>query len=128
MRHVRLLATVLMLTFGVCILTATLPGCSGTPIAETPVGENAIRYQQAVGMYSTTVETMTALNDARVITLQQAEEFERIRASASRLLIEWRAAVVARQPFSGWDSLESLLEEMIRLQIEGTPAGTPIGR
>lgn len=118
MRHVRLIATVLILVFGVC-LTATVPGCSSAPIAETPVGENAIRYQQAVGLYATAVQTMTSLNDARVITLQQAEEFERVRASASRLLVQWRASVVAREPFNGWNSLESLLEEMIRMTIEG---------
>lgn len=104
----------------VFLLTATciapvLPGCA---TAATSEENNAIHYLQTETLYTSTLRTMTALANSGKISREQAEEFERYRVSASRLLDEWRTSVLSHQPFSGWDSLESVLEELIRVQAE----------
>lgn len=109
-----LVSCVLILT-ATCIPAITLPGCAATGTSE---GDNAVHYLQAETLYTSTLRTMTALANSGKVTREQAEEFEGYRASASRLLDEWRESVMAHEPFNGWDSLESILEELLRVQAE----------
>lgn len=97
-----------------CLLSIS---CAATG---TAAGDNAVTYLQVEKMYASTVRTMTSLANAGKVDLEDAEEFDRYRTSASHLLDEWRASVMDGQPFSGWDSLESVLEEMIRMQVEAS--------
>lgn len=96
---------------------------AGCATSSDPVVNNAVRYAQTEQVYTSTVRTATALAQQGKLSVDDAERFEAARSSASRLLDEWRAAVVAGAPWNGWDSLESILEELIRIQAQAAQEG-----
>ena len=96
---------------------AVMPGCSSSA---DPVTQNGVAYIQAESVYSATVRTMTTLANSGNLTLAQAQRFDTARRSASQLLTQWRVSVIAGKPFDGLSSLNSILDELIRIQLEST--------
>ena len=96
---------------------AVMPGCSSSA---DPVTQNGVAYIQAEAVYSSAVRTMTTLANSGNLTLDQATRFDRVRRSASQLLTQWRVSVIEGKPFDGLSSLNSILDELIRIQLEST--------
>ena len=116
MKH-RIVSLVLMSVLSLACSISLWPGCATT---SDPADTSAVHYYDAERVYANIVRTMTALGNAGSLTLAQAERFELARASANRLLDEWRAAVQRREPWDGWRSLESVLAELVRIQTEAS--------
>lgn len=95
---------------------ATSTGCA--TVAGDPVATNAARAFQARVAYNSALKAANAR--APRMSLEQAEQFERVRQSAKRLLTSWDEAVAAGRPFSGSDSLVSILAELALL-VEENP-------
>lgn len=112
MKSICLAIVCLGLTVGTA---STFTGCA---TAQTDVENNAIRYYQTETVYASTVRAMTALANSGKIKLEDAERFESVRISASRMLDQWKKSVAAGEPWDNWAALETLLEELIRIQIE----------
>jgi hypothetical protein len=113
---VKYLACLIVAIFSAAALTAVpLSGCAAS--GADPVTANAVSFYQTEAVYTSAVRTMTTLVDGGQASLAQAERFETARVSAARLLDEWRASVIAGRPFNGMDSLYSILDELVRIQL-----------
>ena len=99
----------------VCGTATQLPGCAHTGSA---VSDNAVNYATSEQLYITTLRTLTSLANSGKLTLDQAERIESIRARASSVLDRWRASVLAGQPGSFQASFDSVIAELIQLQLE----------
>lgn len=109
------------------LLVFCAAGLHGCASSSDPVVNNAVRYAQTEQVYTSTVRTATALAQQGKLNVDAAEKFEAARSSAARLLDAWRASVVAGLPWDGWASLESVLEELIRIpaQAQAEPIAGP---
>lgn len=106
-----------------CVLSATaLPSCSTNP---DPVVRNAVAYTQSRAVYRTTVQTLVGLIQANKLSETQVTRVEQLEASAFRLLTQWNVAIAAHQPFSAQASLESLLSELVQIQLETSSPEAP---
>jgi len=93
-----------------------ITGCA--TVAGDPAATNSARAFQARVAYNSALKAANAR--APRMSLEQAEQFERVRQSAKRLLTSWDEAVAAGRTFSGSDSLVSILAELALL-VEENP-------
>lgn len=91
-------------------------GCA--TVEGDPAATNAARAFQARVAYNSALKAANAR--APRMSLEQAEQFEKVRQSAKRLLTTWDEAVAAGRPFSGSDSLVTILAELALL-VEENP-------
>lgn len=111
----------LVLPLAILGAVSIVPGCAHTGSA---VSDNAVNYATSEQLYITTLRTLTSLASTGKLTRDQVERVERVRASANRVLDQWRASVLAGQAGSFQASFDTLITELIQLQLEAQGDGS----
>lgn len=100
---------------GLSVATTTMGGCAMLQSGDAQVSLTTTqKYQVATQAYISAVNLMTRLANTGSLSLEDAESFEKVRASANQLLSDWQIAITNGQEFNSIDSLDRILDELIR--------------